>query len=195
LEFAEIELGRGAFSVVRRGEHGGAVAIKSLTVSNNVTSVDESANDVSMYDEFCCEATIMSSMHHRNIVRLHGVVLSASTLSLVMELCEGGTLDTFLQKSTVANVSWSLVRIIALDVARALEYMHELQSPVVHRDIRSSNVFLTLPGVDLLKKYTQRQSNNDLIVAKVGDFGLARYLTPNVTESLESWSWMVRQFL
>lgn len=177
---------------MRRGiwhEHG-VVAVKTLAMSSSVTSIDESANTLSVLDEFCREATVISSMRHRNVVRLHGVVLAPLTLALVTELCEGGTLDAFIRESTVADVPWPLVHVIALDVARALEYMHGLQSPVVHRDVRSANVFV-LSRIDLLK-YKQRDRPNDIVV-KLGDFGLSRYLTPYVSESLESWSWAVKK--
>lgn len=49
---------------------------------------------------------------------------------------------------------------IALDIAQGMEFLHYMNPPVVHRDLKSLNVFM-------IKK-------NNNWVAKVADFGLSR---------------------
>lgn len=53
---------------------------------------------------------------------------------------------------------------ICLDTARALEYMHSLTPPIIHRDVRSPNILIA--SVD-------RRAD---VVAKLSDFGTARVL-------------------
>ena len=61
---------------------------------------------------------------------------------------------------------------IALDVAEALDYMHNHgQVPIVHCDLKPSNVLL----------------DNDM-VAHVADFGLARFIRKAVSNSTEESS-------
>lgn len=56
------------------------------------------------------------------------------------------------------TLSWSNRLSIALDIARALEYLHTIaEPPVIHRDIKSSNILLV--------------NNNH---AKLADFGLCK---------------------
>ena len=59
-----------------------------------------------------------------------------------MEVCEGGDLETMIGSTNVTSVRWSVVRAIAVDVARALLHLHSRLPPVSHRDVRSANVFL-----------------------------------------------------
>lgn len=49
---------------------------------------------------------------------------------------------------------------IALDIARGMEVLHFMNPPVIHRDMKSLNVFMTY--------------RNNQWVGKVADFGLSR---------------------
>ncbi|XP_058109134.1 probable LRR receptor-like serine/threonine-protein kinase At3g47570 isoform X6 [Magnolia sinica] len=50
---------------------------------------------------------------------------------------------------------------IAIDVASALDYLHNhYQTSIIHRDLKPTNIFL-----------------DDDMIASVGDFGLARFLS------------------
>jgi serine/threonine protein kinase len=59
-----------------------------------------------------------------------------------MEVCEGGDLATLIGATSVTSVRWRAVRAIALDVACALRHLHSRVPPVLHRDVRSANVFI-----------------------------------------------------
>ncbi len=79
-----------------------------------------------------------------------------------------------------AKLSWTLRLKIALDVARGMHHLHSLTPPLLHRDLRSPNVFLMSldEGAD--------------VIAKVADFGLAQQLTTTsgITDRLATWQWM-----
>ena len=67
--------------------------------------------------------------------------------------------------SEPADFTWSIRSAICLGVARGLAYLHEeIASPIVHRDIKASNILLD-------KNYSP----------KIGDFGLAKLFPDNVT--------------
>jgi serine/threonine protein kinase len=51
-----------------------------------------------------------------------------------------------------------------LDIAKGMHFMHALEPPLMHRDLKSLNILLAE------KVETQR----DLVICKVTDFGLTR---------------------
>ncbi|XP_014500297.1 probable receptor-like protein kinase At1g80640 [Vigna radiata var. radiata] len=108
--------------------------------------------------EFENEVSWLSKMRHQNIIKLMGYCVHGQSRFLVYELMENGSLETQLHgPNRGASLTWYLRLRIAVDVARALEYLHEHSNPpVVHRDLQSSNVLL--------------DSNFN---AKLSDFGFA----------------------
>ncbi|WVZ00878.1 hypothetical protein V8G54_026947 [Vigna mungo] len=108
--------------------------------------------------EFENEVSWLSKMRHQNIIKLMGYCVHGQSRFLVYELMENGSLETQLHgPNRGSSLTWYLRLRIAVDVARALEYLHEHSNPpVVHRDLQSSNVLL--------------DSNFN---AKLSDFGFA----------------------
>ena len=62
--------------------------------------------------------------------------------------------------------SWTMRFRIALDVARGVEFLHSRSPPIVHRDLKSPNIFLT-------SHLTSVSPSTTAPLAKVGDFGLS----------------------
>ncbi|KAK8483478.1 hypothetical protein V6N11_031132 [Hibiscus sabdariffa] len=108
--------------------------------------------------EFENEVDWLVKIRHQNIVSLLGYCIHGETRLLVYEMMQNGSLESQLHgPSQGSALTWPLRMKIAIDVARALEYLHEnCNPPVVHRDIKSSNILL--------------DSNFN---AKLSDFGLA----------------------
>ena len=78
-------------------------------------------------------------------------------MCLVLEFLERGSLDDAFRDPSVAMAWDGLNLSVATDVARACAYLHGLEPPVIHRDLKSGNVMLTAA-----------------FVAKVGDMGISR---------------------
>ncbi|XP_059458723.1 probable receptor-like protein kinase At1g80640 [Corylus avellana] len=108
--------------------------------------------------EFENEVNWLSKIRHQNIIKLLGYCIYGESRFLIYEMMEKESLETQLHGPTRGSaLTWHLRMKIAVDVARALEYLHEhCNPPVVHRDIKSSNILL--------------DSN---FTAKLSDFGLA----------------------
>ncbi|CAI0409064.1 unnamed protein product [Linum tenue] len=143
-------IGSGGFGMVFKGvlEHTGTpVAIKVLRNGDN--KVDKSLK---------AECKALKNVRHRN---LKGNNFNA----LVYQLMENGSLEKWLHHSDDddhPNLSMIQRINIALDVATALHYLHELNGggSIIHCDLKPSNVLLDAD-----------------MVAHVSDFGVAKLLS------------------
>ncbi|BAF24836.2 Os09g0341100 [Oryza sativa Japonica Group] len=149
-DFAEEEkLGRGGFGSVYQGRLAGGVEVAIKKFSSDSSSQGRK--------QFEAEVKIISSLRHRNLVRLLGWCDSSMGLLLVYELVQHGSLDKHIYNAD-KPLTWSERYKIILGLGSALRYLHEeWEQCVVHGDIKPSNIMLD-------------SSYN----TKLGDFGLAR---------------------
>ncbi|XP_002532551.2 receptor-like kinase TMK3 [Ricinus communis] len=157
------ELGRGGFGVVYKGEldDGTKIAVKRME-SGVISS--------KALDEFQAEIAVLSKVRHRHLVSLLGYSIEGNERILVYEYMPQGALSKHLfhwKSFELEPLSWKRRLNIALDVARGMEYLHNLaHRSFIHRDLKSSNILL-----------------GDDFRAKVSDFGLVK-LAPDGDKSV-----------
>ncbi|GAA6046767.1 hypothetical protein JCM3770_005633 [Rhodotorula araucariae] len=162
-----VRLGKGSFGCVYKGEYLGIeVAIKEVLPSTEY--------DVEKYLQR--EITLMQQARHPNIVQYLGLCLapasSRSTLPdrprilIISEFLPRGNLRQYILDRTLP-FPWRLRISFAIDIARALAYLHSKNC--MHRDLKGENLLVT--------------SNERL---KACDFGLARVAPGGGTED-EAW--------
>ncbi|KAL0292455.1 UNVERIFIED_CONTAM: Calcium/calmodulin-regulated receptor-like kinase [Sesamum radiatum] len=79
----------------------------------------------------------------RNLVNLVGYCAEKNQHMLIYVYMSRGSLASHLYSEKFEPLNWELRVQIALDVARGLEYLHDgAVPPVIHRDIKSSNILL-----------------------------------------------------
>ncbi|KAJ0099489.1 hypothetical protein Patl1_22251 [Pistacia atlantica] len=110
---------------------------------------------------FLDEVSVLLRISHPNLVGLLGFCLEKGEQLLLLEYIPNKSLfdrlHTYYGQSQ-GTLSWSNRLSIALDIARALQYLHSMADPpIIHRDIKSSNILLI--------------DNNH---AKLADFGLCK---------------------
>ncbi|KAL5155335.1 putative LRR receptor-like serine/threonine-protein kinase [Glycine soja] len=154
----EKKIGSGGFGVVYYGKlkDGKEIAVKVLT-----------SNSYQGKREFSNEVTLLSRIHHRNLVQLLGYCRDEENSMLVYEFMHNGTLKEHLYGPLVhgRSINWIKRLEIAEDAAKGIEYLHTGCVPVViHRDLKSSNI--------LLDKHMR---------AKVSDFGLSKLAVDGVS--------------
>jgi serine/threonine protein kinase len=117
---------------------------------------DALAADPDRIARFEREAKALASLNHPNIAHLYGFEKWNGTSGLVMELVEGETLSTRLERGALP-LNQALTS--AIQIAEALGAAH--RKGIVHRDLKPGNVMLTRAGVKLL----------DFGLAKLGQAG------------------------
>lgn len=140
-------IGRGGFGFVYRGtlDDKYDIAIKEM-ISSTTTSEEE---QVAAYGEFLREAYIMSFLHHPNLVGLFGVCLS-SPPRILMEYIPCGDLQHLIQSRTEKEpLEIELIDKIALDIAIGMDHLHSISPPIIHRDLRSPNIFVSVKRSEL----------------------------------------------
>ncbi|WVZ61216.1 hypothetical protein U9M48_011127, partial [Paspalum notatum var. saurae] len=154
-------IGKGGTSLVYRAQldDGTFSAIKILKPS------------VDAIHEFVTEIDIITSLQHENIVALRGFSFENYNLVLAYDYMPQGSLDKALHGKNDDNNSliWERRIKIAIDIARALEFLHlgGVTQSVIHGDVKSSNVLLS-----------------EDFGARLCDFGLAKRVsasTPHLT--------------
>lgn len=142
------QIGTGGMSVVYKAKcHklNRLVAVKVLK--------EEFANDAGFVSKFKMEAQAAAGLSHPNIVNIYDVFDEDTIHYIVMELIEGITLKSYIQKKGRLEVKESIG--IAIQVAQGIAAAHEQN--IIHRDIKPQNMMISRDGK-----------------VKVADFGIAR---------------------
>ncbi|CAL9183535.1 unnamed protein product [Musa hybrid cultivar] len=109
------------------------------------------------HKEWLAEITYLSQLRHENLVKLIGYCSESNNKLLVYEYMQKGSLENHLFKRGVQPIPWSVRVKVAIDVARGLSFLHGLETQIIFRDLKASNVLL----------------DSDFN-ARLSDFGLAR---------------------
>jgi len=109
------------------------------------------------------EVNLLKNLSHPNIVGYKTSFISRGLLVIIMEYCEVGDLSFHIKRRQANGQHFTETEIFNwfVQLCLALEYIHGRK--VLHRDLKSQNIFLT--------------GNNTV---KLGDFGISRVLENTV---------------
>ncbi|KAL8265496.1 hypothetical protein R6Q59_023626 [Mikania micrantha] len=143
-------IGQGSCGTVYHGLwHGSDVAMK-------VFAYEEYSDDLMVL--FKQEVSLMKRLRHPNILLFMGAVTCSPHhhLCIVTEFLPRGSLFEILEQHS-SRLDRRRRLQMAIDIARGMNYLHTYNPPIVHRDLKSSNLLVD-------KNWT----------VKVADFGLSR---------------------
>uniref|UniRef100_A0A3B5A340 non-specific serine/threonine protein kinase n=1 Tax=Stegastes partitus TaxID=144197 RepID=A0A3B5A340_9TELE len=144
-------LGRGAFgeaTLYRRTEDNSLVVWKEV----DLNSLSEKERRDVMN-----EISILSMLEHNNIIAYFNHFMDKNSLLIELEYCNGGNLYDKINQQKGKLFSEEVVIWYLYQIASAVSHIHK--AGILHRDIKTLNIFLT---------------KTDLI--KLGDYGLAKKL-------------------
>ncbi|CAN4084001.1 unnamed protein product [Withania somnifera] len=136
-----------------------------------VKKLDSAMTKQQSDQEFVEMVSNISKLQHENIVKLVGYCSEHGQRLLVYEYCRNVTLHEALHLDDEIHqkLSWSTRVCLALQAARALEYLHEVfHPPIVHLNFKSANVLL-----------------DDDLAVRMSDCGLAPVMSADTIRQLQ----------
>uniref|UniRef100_A0A8B9QQI1 non-specific serine/threonine protein kinase n=1 Tax=Anas platyrhynchos TaxID=8839 RepID=A0A8B9QQI1_ANAPL len=149
------KIGEGSFGkaiLVKAKENSQQYVIKEINISKMSNKEREESRR---------EVAVLANMKHPNIVLYRESFEENGCLYIVMDYCEGG--DLFKKINAQKGILFSEDQILDwfVQICLALKHIHDRK--ILHRDIKSQNIFLTKDGT-----------------IQLGDFGIARVLNSTV---------------
>uniref|UniRef100_A0A8C5F5T1 non-specific serine/threonine protein kinase n=1 Tax=Gadus morhua TaxID=8049 RepID=A0A8C5F5T1_GADMO len=149
------KIGEGSFGkaiLVKSKEDGHQYVIKEIGISRMSSRERQESRK---------EVAVLANMSHPNIVQYKESFEEAGCLYIVMDYCEGGDLFRKINSQRGGPFPEEQVLDWFVQICLALKHVHDRK--ILHRDIKSQNIFLTKHGA-----------------VQLGDFGIARVLNSTV---------------
>jgi serine/threonine protein kinase len=134
-------IGEGTFGRVWSAKWGSSsVAVKEFVFAQAAVA-GKSSQQQAIVEEIIGEAGMMAILRHPNVLQLFGCSLTAQAIWIVSELCSLGSLRQVLD-DTERVLTLDVRLSLALQVAEGMAYLHTQDPPIIHRDLKSHNIFV-----------------------------------------------------
>jgi len=133
----------------------------------------------------CNELRVLRRIRHSHIVAFHGAAIDpvSSELAMIYEYVDGESMDDFVRAAHARpeRPETALLKVL-VDIGSALGYLHGATPPIVHGDIKSTNIKVQRLGTGIP-------------FAKLLDFGLSRFNTSAARPLGGTLSWMAPELI
>lgn len=156
-------LGQGAagcVSLYKNVIDGKEYALKSID-TNNMNAKDRKAAH--------SEVTFLKVLKGPTIIKFHENFSHGNTIFIVMEYCSNGNLDQLIQRRIQSRSSFTTDQILRTLAHLVMAVMAMHNKNILHRDIKTQNIFITENGI-----------------CKLGDFGISRKLNNSDAKAMTS---------
>ena len=158
--------------LVGEGGMGAVYRAEDLLLEGRLCALKEIAPDLGAdqpliteaRDQFYREASTLARLDHPNLPKVSDYFSDSGREYLVMDFVPGKDLRQLMEEALVQGKFLPEEQVLrwAEQLCDALEYLHALQPPVLHRDIKPGNIKLTPAGA-----------------IKLVDFGLVKLMAPD----------------
>ncbi|XP_060194218.1 serine/threonine/tyrosine-protein kinase HT1-like isoform X1 [Lycium barbarum] len=150
--FLGLRFAHGAHSQLYHGKYKDeAVAVKIIRIPDD----DEiGALATRLENQFIREVTLLSRLHHPNVIKFIGACKQPPVFCVVTEYLSEGSLRAHLHKLEQKSLTLDKLIALAMDIARGMDYIHS--QGVIHRDLKPENILI-----------------NEDFHLKIADFGIA----------------------
>lgn len=128
------------------------------------------------------EVKLLSHLKHPNVVRYYDCFADQLLLNIVMENCEEGDLAKYLKLRKKAFLDEEEIMLKFVQICLALHYVH--QQGILHRDLKTSNIFLAQQGIVKLGDFGIAKVLEDFATAQQSVVGTPNYLSPEMCKSM-----------
>lgn len=136
-------LGQGAFSEVWKAKDIQTGVALALKIYNPMTGADEDGNEMLTH-----EFALMVNANHKNLLRPLFYASCDGHPYLILPFCERGNIGNQVGRMT-EDEAWKLLR----DTASALAFLHAMNPPILHQDIKPANILLSDNGDYMLTDF------------------------------------------
>jgi serine/threonine protein kinase len=140
-----MKIGRGGFGAVYKAA--------DLQFGNRMVAIKEMSQEnltpqelVEATHTFKHEAMLLANLKHPHLPRIHDQFTEAGRWYLVMDYIDGETLEDYMLKVVGGKLSVDKVLSVGVQVCTVLEYLHNLNPPVIFRDLKPANIMLNAQG-------------------------------------------------
>ena len=167
-------LGQGAFSEVWKVKDTQTGVTLALKIYNPTSGAGEDGNEMLTH-----EFALMVNASHKNLLRPLFFATCDKRPYLILPYCERGNIGNMVGKMSEEE-GWKLLR----DTASALAYLHGMNPPILHQDIKPANILLGDNGDYMLtdfgvstqvKASLSRVSNQEMALFSAGTIS---YMAP-----------------
>jgi NIMA (never in mitosis gene a)-related kinase len=154
------KLGQGSYGtvyLVQDSKDGQQFVMKKITVSGMSDSEHADCKK---------EIQILAMMKHPNVIRYKRSFVRRGALCIVMEFADGGDLHQLIRQQRHAGKYLAENQILDWFVQACLGLKHVHMHKILHRDLKTQNIFLTSTGE-----------------VRIGDFGISRVLKNSMDQA------------
>ena len=166
-------LGSGSYGLVQTVSYGGSICAAKCIHSALIEHVGHQERK-RVIENFMNECERCKNITHPNVVQFYGVYcppdssqvqrsIPAHIPVMIMELMDRN-LDSYIMENSPTDIALKVKCSILFDVATGLNYLHQMDCPMIHRDLTPTNILLKLDS----------SKGDKLWTAKIADLGVAK---------------------
>lgn len=136
-------------AMLGRGEFGAVYLVRERGRGQNRFALKEVINpNQGDRERFAFEGEVLKRLHHKALPRVHRVFENdkLKRVYLLMDYVRGQNLEELREEQPEKRFPLSLVLVLIAPITSALVYLHAQNPPIVHRDVKPSNIVIPAGG-------------------------------------------------